>query len=63
MIIITIILKLFTGRAIAENFIFTSLAEEDIVTMINAMEILNIRAGENVITQGLTLLFFSLLNN
>ena len=49
-----IIVHVHIGRAIAENFIFTSLAEEDIVTMVNSMEILNVRAGENVITQGFT---------
>jgi hypothetical protein len=41
-----------TGTALAQNFVFDSLDEMDLRVLVNAMEIVQIAQGENVITQG-----------
>jgi hypothetical protein len=40
------------GTALSENYVFASLAESDIVTLIAAMQIISIGPNENIITQG-----------
>lgn len=44
---------LHVGKALLDNFIFASLKEEEIMTLINAMEFVNATSGENLITQGI----------
>lgn len=39
-------------KALLENFIFATLSEEELKSLVDAMEIVNVAAGENVITQG-----------
>lgn len=43
---------LFAGSALAQNYIFASLSENDIQTLVESMEILDVSRGENIITQG-----------
>lgn len=42
-----------SGKALSENFIFDTLKEEEVITLISAMELVSAAAGENLITQGL----------
>jgi hypothetical protein len=38
--------------AISQNYIFASLNKDDLDDVVNSMEILQVSAGENIVTQG-----------
>ena len=42
----------YLGNAILSNYIFASLGETEITTIIESMEVLDVSRGENIITQG-----------
>ncbi len=45
------------GNALKQNFVFDSLGEMDIKTLVQAMEIVSVAAGDTVITQGADIFF------
>jgi len=39
-------------KSISRNFLFAHLEEKDLIVLINAMKLVDFRAGENIINQG-----------
>jgi hypothetical protein len=45
----------FTGQALAENFIFAGVGEDELNLLVNAMQLLNVKEGDTVIQEGVSM--------